>query len=89
MKLTPASRAFAMIRAEVASSVAPPNIIAPRQTARPSGRCGRGGDIPSGVLTRNSVLVSVGVMRGAFGEAIRRFRLGHMDCFADLSRGRA
>src|SRR6266404_77810 len=31
MKLTPASRAFATIRVEVASSVGPPNIMAPRQ----------------------------------------------------------
>src|SRR5580765_7434826 len=31
MKLTPASRAFATIRAEVASSVGPPNIMVPRQ----------------------------------------------------------
>src|SRR5882724_1748183 len=44
MKLTPASRAFAMIRAEVASSVGPPNIMVPRQIGeifrplRPSGR---------------------------------------------------
>src|SRR5436853_4715173 len=31
MKLMPASRAFAMIREEVASSVGPPNIMVPRQ----------------------------------------------------------
>src|SRR5216684_9342849 len=31
MKLTPASRAFATIRVEVASSVGPPNIMVPRQ----------------------------------------------------------
>src|ERR1700686_4722857 len=31
MKLMPASRALAMIRAEVASSVGPPNIMVPRQ----------------------------------------------------------
>src|SRR5689334_13024530 len=30
MKLIPASRAFAMIREDVASSVGPPNIIVPR-----------------------------------------------------------
>src|SRR4030081_889788 len=44
MKLMPASRAFATIRAEVASSVGPPNIMVPRQIGetfrplRPSGR---------------------------------------------------
>jgi hypothetical protein len=44
MKLIPASRALATIRDEVASSVAPPNIIVPRQIGeifrplRPSGR---------------------------------------------------
>jgi hypothetical protein len=32
MKLIPASRARAMIRAEWASSVGPPNIIVPRQS---------------------------------------------------------
>src|SRR5882762_7235283 len=31
MKLTPASRAFATIRDDVASSVGPPNIMVPRQ----------------------------------------------------------
>src|SRR5437879_13866195 len=31
MKLTPASRAFATIRVDVASSVGPPNIMVPRQ----------------------------------------------------------
>src|SRR5713226_7668755 len=31
MKLTPASRAFATMREEVASSVGPPNIMVPRQ----------------------------------------------------------
>ncbi|MGY4423070.1 hypothetical protein ACVWY2_005519 [Bradyrhizobium sp. JR6.1] len=31
MKLMPASRAFATIRDEVASSVGPPNIMVPRQ----------------------------------------------------------
>ena len=31
MKLMPASRALAMIRADVASSVGPPNIMVPRQ----------------------------------------------------------
>src|SRR5580700_11027047 len=31
MKLTPASRALATIRAEIASSVGPPNIMVPRQ----------------------------------------------------------
>src|SRR5271155_2472406 len=31
MKLTPASRALAMIRPDVASSVGPPNIMVPRQ----------------------------------------------------------
>src|SRR5581483_1803935 len=31
MKLMPASRAFATMRAEVASSVGPPNIMVPRQ----------------------------------------------------------
>src|SRR5258708_4787652 len=31
MKLMPASRAFATIRADVASSVGPPNIMVPRQ----------------------------------------------------------
>jgi hypothetical protein len=44
MKLIPASRAFATIRDEVASSVGPPNIMVPRQIGeifrplRPSGR---------------------------------------------------
>src|SRR6478672_8195712 len=44
MKLMPASRALATIRAEVASSVGPPNIMVPRQIGeifrplRPSGR---------------------------------------------------
>src|SRR3954470_8731417 len=44
MKLMPASRAFATIRAEAASSVGPPNIMVPRQIGetfrplRPSGR---------------------------------------------------
>src|ERR1700730_4201010 len=32
MKLTPASRALAMIRCAVASSVGPPNIMVPRQS---------------------------------------------------------
>jgi hypothetical protein len=31
MKLMPASRAFAMMREDVASSVGPPNIMVPRQ----------------------------------------------------------
>ena len=31
MKLIPASRAFATIRVEAASSVGPPNIMVPRQ----------------------------------------------------------
>src|SRR3954452_18188512 len=44
MKLMPASRAFATIRDEVASSVGPPNIMVPRQIGeifrplRPRGR---------------------------------------------------
>src|SRR6516165_2392511 len=44
MKLIPASRAFATIRVEVASSVGPPNIMVPRQIGetfrplRPSSR---------------------------------------------------
>src|SRR6202035_3148712 len=49
MKLTPASRAFATIRVEVASSVGPPNIMVPRQIGeifrplRPRGRYCIGG----------------------------------------------
>src|SRR5665647_2617606 len=49
MKLMPASRAFATIRAEVASSVGPPNIMVPRQIGeifrplRPRGRYCIGG----------------------------------------------
>src|SRR4030088_1891413 len=51
MKLTPASRAFATIRVEVASSVGPPNIMVPRQIGeifrplRPRGRYCIGGGL--------------------------------------------
>src|SRR5262245_5553907 len=48
MKLIPASRAFATIRDDVASSVGPPNIMVPRQIGEISGRCGRVDDIASG-----------------------------------------
>src|SRR6266851_9993207 len=54
MKLMPASRAFATIRDDVASSVGPPNIMVPRQIGeifrplRPSWRYCIGVVLPSG-----------------------------------------
>src|ERR1019366_3664938 len=57
MKLTPASRALATIRVDVASSVGPPNIMVPRQIGeifrpqRPSWRYSTGRSLSVGLLS--------------------------------------
>src|SRR5512143_2677097 len=64
MKLTPASRAFAMIRLDAASSVGPPNIMLPRQICdtlrplRPSWRYCMGPLEVLVELSTNSVIAS-------------------------------
>src|SRR5262249_10461068 len=82
MKLMPASRAFATIRAEVASSVGPPNIMVPRQIGetfrplRPSWRyCMSGGPSLEGVS------IAASSRHCERSEAIHSSACGAMDCF--------
>jgi hypothetical protein len=81
MKLMPASRAFAMIREEVASSVGPPNIMVPRQIGeifrplRPSWRYCMGRNPPF----CSAIARSEATKQSSFLIAAK------LDCFASLA----
>src|ERR1700742_3300902 len=82
MKLIPASRAFAMMRAEVASSVGPPNIMVPRQIGetfrplRPSWRY-----CIFGRPSREAASITACSRHCERSEAIHASACGPMDCF--------
>src|SRR3979490_3268234 len=89
MKLTPASRAFATIRVEVASSVGPPNIMVPRQIGeifrplRPRGRYCIGSFLQGGRIKA----ARDRHCEERSDEAIHTF-FAAMDCFAALAMTR-
>src|ERR1700761_7622543 len=85
MKLIPASRAFATIRPEVASSAGPPNIMVPRQIGeifrplRPRERYCIGSG-PSHAETVGRIALQDRHCEERSDEAVQSF-LGTLDCF--------
>src|ERR1700744_5525841 len=88
MKLTPASRALATIRVDVASSAGPPNIMVPRKLGeifrplRPSERYCMGSILFARGNAEDSV--SIRHCEERSDEAIQSF-VAALDCFAPLA----